>query len=150
MLAVRSDFADIFEVKSQQILTRGETETVWQDGKLKTEYHNGSFHRGLITQPECSSSQPRYANGRLFFDVTLDPGQTWHTCINFAAIVGDKTIVPQQTCAVEHDTEAKRISNDFLAQATKLGSCNGDIPPYYHQAVGGRAGVGGKCVDNLE
>ena len=34
MLAIRSDFADIFEVKSQQILTRGETETTWHDGKL--------------------------------------------------------------------------------------------------------------------
>lgn len=44
MLAIRSDFADIFEVKSQQILTRGETATVWQDGRLITEYHNGSFH----------------------------------------------------------------------------------------------------------
>ncbi|HEY9658990.1 MAG TPA: glycogen debranching N-terminal domain-containing protein, partial [Allocoleopsis sp.] len=43
MLAIRSDFADIFEVKSQQILTRGETETVWQNGELITKYYNGSF-----------------------------------------------------------------------------------------------------------
>lgn len=134
MLAIRSDFADIFEVKSQQILTRGETETIWKDGKLTTEYHNGSFRRGLITQPENFSSHPRYANGRLFFDVVLDPGETWHTCINFAAIVGDRTIYPQNTCAVEHKTEAKQISNDFLSQATKLRSSNAEITAYYQQA----------------
>lgn len=47
MLAVRSDFADIFEVKAKQILTRGKTETTWQDGVLTTEYCDRSFHRGI-------------------------------------------------------------------------------------------------------
>ena len=135
MLAIRSDFADIFEVKSQQIITRGETETVWQDGKLITEYHNGSFHRGLITQPECGSDRPRYANGRLIFDVGLDPGQSWHTCINFVAIVGDAVFHPTNTCTVEHATEAKQVSQDFLAQATKLRSSNAEIAAYYQQAL---------------
>ncbi len=135
MLAIRSDFADIFEVKSQQILTRGETETTWHDGKLMTIYHNGTFHRGLITQPECADSQPRYANGRLFFDVVLDPGKTWHTCLNFAAIVDGDIFYPQNTCAVEHNTEAKQVSKDFLAQATKLRSSNAEIAAYYQQAL---------------
>lgn len=135
MLAVRSDFADIFEVKSQQILTRGETETVWQNGKLTTTYRNASFYRALITHPECADSQPRYANGRLFFDIVLDPGQCWHTCINFAAIIGNETIHSQKTCATEHATEAKQISNDFLAQATKLRSSNAEIAAYYQQAL---------------
>ncbi|MFB2894865.1 glycogen debranching N-terminal domain-containing protein [Aerosakkonemataceae cyanobacterium BLCC-F50] len=148
MLAIRSDFADIFEVKSQQILTRGETETIWKDGKLTTEYHNGSFRRGLITQPECFSSQPRYANGRLFFDVVIDPGRSWHTCINFAAIVGDETIYPQNTCAVEHNTEAKQISNDFLSQATKLRSSNAEITAYYQQALIDMAALRIKVEDN--
>ncbi len=135
MLAIRSDFADIFEVKSQRILSRGETETTWKEGKLTTEYHNGSFHRGLITQPENASSQPRYANGRLFFDVVLEPGQTWHTCINFAVIVGDEIFYSQNTCAVEHNTEAKQLSQNFLAQATQLRSSNAEIAAYYQQAL---------------
>ncbi|MGE5658831.1 MAG: glycogen debranching N-terminal domain-containing protein [Actinomycetota bacterium] len=135
MLAIRSDFADIFEVKSQQILSRGETETTWKEGKLTTKYRNGSFHRGLITQPECFSAQPRYANGRLFFDVAIDPGQSWHTCINFVAIAGDEVYYPQNTCAVEHHTEAKKISQDFLSQATKLRSSNAEIAAYYQQAL---------------
>ena len=135
MLAIRSDFADIFEVKSQQILTRGETETTWHDGKLITEYHNGAFHRGLITHPECTDTQPRYANGRLFFDVVIDPGQIWHTCINFAAIVDGDVFYPQNTCAVAHNTEAKQVSEDFLAQATHLRSSNAEVAAYYQQAL---------------
>ncbi|MBL1178265.1 amylo-alpha-1,6-glucosidase [Pantanalinema sp. GBBB05] len=148
MLAIRSDFADIFEVKSQQILTRGETETIWQNGTLTTTYRNGSFYRGLMTQPECVSSQPRYANGRLFFDVRLEPGQTWHTCVNFAAIVGEDVFYPQKTCAVEHDTEAKRVSNDFLAQATKLRSSNAEVVAYYQQALVDMAALRIKVEDH--
>ncbi|HEY9639429.1 MAG TPA: glycogen debranching N-terminal domain-containing protein, partial [Coleofasciculaceae cyanobacterium] len=148
MLAIRSDFADIFEVKSKQIITRGETETVWQDGILTTRYDNGSFHVGLMTQPECNASQPRYANGRLFFDVLLDPGQNWHSCINFTALVGSETIRPQQTCTVRHETEAKQVSQDFLVQATKLRSSNTEIAGFYQQALSDMAALRIKVEDN--
>lgn len=148
MLALRSDFADIFEVKSQKILPRGETKTTWQDGKLTTEYHNGCFHRGLITQPECSSSEPFYANGRLLFNVSIDPGQTWHTCINFAAIVDGDILYPQKTCMVEHSTEAKQLSKDFLARSTQLRSSNPEIAAHYQQALVDMAALRIKVEDN--
>ena len=135
MLAIRSDFADIFEVKAQQILTRGETETTWKDGTLTTEYRNGSFYRGLITQPVHTSSKPSYANGRLFFNVTLDPGQTWHTCVNFTALAGNDVLEPQHTCHSPHETEAGKVRDDFLSRATKFYSSNADITGYYRQAL---------------
>lgn len=134
MLAIRSDFADIFEVKAKQILTRGETETTWANGVLTTEYRNGSFYRGLRIQTEQSSSQPRYANGRLFFDVLLDPGATWHTDISFFALM-DAACDPGQVCIIPVKTEAKQVSEDFLAQATKLHSSNAQIAEYYQQAL---------------
>lgn len=135
MLAVRSDFADIFEVKAKQILTRGETETTWKDGALTTEYRNGAFHRGIITAPVCASSTPRYANGRLLFDVVLAPGQKWHTCVNFTALADGDVLSPQDTCATPHDTEAGKVRDDFLVKATKLQSSNADITGYYQQAL---------------
>jgi hypothetical protein len=131
MLAIRSDFADIFEVKGQQILTRGETETTWQDGILTTEYRNESFRRSLITQPVCFNSKPRYANGRLFFDIVLDPGKTWHTCINFTAIANEDVLKPQHTCTQPHETEAGKVRDDFLNRATKLHSSNAEVTAYY-------------------
>ncbi|HEY9597210.1 MAG TPA: glycogen debranching N-terminal domain-containing protein [Cyanophyceae cyanobacterium] len=148
MLAIRSDFADIFEVKSQQILTRGETETTWKDGALTTEYRNGSFYRSLITEPVNSSSKPRYANGRLFFDIVLDPGKTWHTCINFTAIADEDVFKPQHTCTVPHDTEAGKVRDEFLNSATQLYSSNADITSYYQQALTDMGALRIKVKDN--
>lgn len=135
MLAVRSDFADIFEVKAKQILTRGETETTWQDGKLTTEYRDRSFRRGIIIEPICANSQPRYANGRLFFDVVLAPGKTWHTCVNFIALADGEILRPQETCTYPHQTDAGQERDNFLAQATKLQSANPEIDLLYQQAL---------------
>ncbi|HTL88051.1 MAG TPA: glycogen debranching N-terminal domain-containing protein [Leptolyngbya sp.] len=135
MLAIRSDFADIFEVKAQSIVSRGESETVWKDHKLTTNYHNGSFCRSLTIEPTHSSSEPRYANGRLIFDVALDPGQAWHTCINFIAVAGETVFLPDRTCVVPHQTEAKKVSSDFLACATTLVASNRAIAEYYQQAL---------------
>jgi glycogen debranching enzyme len=134
MLAIRSDFADIFEVKAKQILTRGETETTWAEGRLTTAYRNGSFYRNLVIQPEQSSSLPRYANGRLFFDIALDPGAIWHTDLNFFALT-DAECDWGEVCVIPIKTEAKQVSEDFLAQATKLHSSNAEIAQYYNQAL---------------
>jgi glycogen debranching enzyme len=135
MLAVRSDFADIFEVKAKQILTRGDTQTTWKDGALTTEYRDQEFHRGIITQPIYASSTPRYANGRLFFDVVIPPGKTWHTCINFIALANGDVLSPQHTCTTPHETEAGKVRDDFLSKATKLHSSNAEITSYYQQAL---------------
>jgi glycogen debranching enzyme len=155
MLAIRSDFADIFEVKDKRILARGEAETTWKEGKLTTEYRNKSFYRSLVAQPVHTGSQPHYANGRLFFDVVIDPGHTWHTCINFTAICSTKTGTLEReifesphTCQVPHNTEAKQISDDFIANATKLKSSNAAIVNYYDQALVDMSALRIKVEDN--
>ncbi|ARV58379.1 amylo-alpha-1,6-glucosidase [Nostocales cyanobacterium HT-58-2] len=148
MLAIRSDFADIFEVRAKNIVTRGETATTWKDGILSTEYRNGSFVRGIVTEPVCSSSQARYANGRLMFNVVIHPGKRWHTCINFTALANGDVLKPQQTCAVSHSTEATKVSDDFLTHATKLESSNAEIREFYQQALVDMAALRIKVEDN--
>lgn len=147
MLAIRSDFADIFEVKAKQIMTRGEIETTWADGVLTTEYRNGSFYRSLVIQPERSLSKPRYANGRLFFDIVLDPGETWHTNMHFFALM-DAKCDRNQACVIPVKTEAKQVSEDFLTQATKLRSSNAEIAQYYQQALVDLSALRIKVEDN--
>jgi glycogen debranching enzyme len=148
MLAIRSDFADIFEVKAGQILTRGETETTWKGNQVTTEYRHDSFYRALIVEPVDCGSTPRYANGRLSFEVALKPGETWHTCINFTAVAGSDRFTPQHTCKVPHQTEAKQISNTFLTEATRLQSSNAEIAGYYQQALVDMAALRIKVKDN--
>jgi glycogen debranching enzyme len=148
MLAIRSDFADIFEVKAKQILTRGETETTWKDGILTTEYRDGSFYRGIVTEAVNASSKPRYANGRLFFDVVIDPGKKWHTCVNFTALANGDILSPQHTCALPHETEAGKVREDFLCSATKLRSSNAEMAGFYQQALVDMAALRIEVEDN--
>lgn len=135
MLAVRSDFADIFEVKAKQVLMRGKTETSWKDGVLTTEYRNDSFHRGIAIEPICASSKPSHANGRLDFEVAIAPGKSWHTCVNFTALANGHTFSPQPTCTEPHQTEAGKVREEFLDKATKLHASNAEIAGFYQQSL---------------
>jgi glycogen debranching enzyme len=143
MLAIRSDFADIFEVKAKNIVMRGNTETVWKDGVLTTKYRSSSFVRGIVTEPVCSTSEASYANGRLMFNIVIPTGKTWHTCINFTGLANGDLFKPQQTCAVSHTTEAGKVRDEFLTNATKLRlpmaggthSPNAEIQGFYQQAI---------------
>src|SRR5579859_7793774 len=48
-ISIRSDFADVFEVKSHRIVRRGHITTEWSGAqqKLRTTYRNQDFIRGL-------------------------------------------------------------------------------------------------------
>src|SRR4029077_3919414 len=48
-IALRCDFADIFEVKSNNIVRRGRITTDWSHAKqeLRTSYRNGDFARAV-------------------------------------------------------------------------------------------------------
>jgi glycogen debranching enzyme len=83
-IALRSDFADIFEVKSHRFVRRGKTETEWdkERAELRTYYANQDFRRGFICKT-ISESPAGYANGRITFDLELQPGAEWHACKNF-------------------------------------------------------------------
>ena len=81
-IAVRCDFADLFEVKSEKIVRRGRIVTEWSDDKsqLSTIYRNDDFYREVTIAAHNGSAKPVYANGRISFEVDLKPGATWHTC----------------------------------------------------------------------
>lgn len=81
-LELRSDFADLFEVKSKNQVLRGKIQTTWSDTKdtLRTSYDNKDFHRASVYRVPHSTVPVGYANGRIFFDITLQPGEDWHSC----------------------------------------------------------------------
>ena len=78
-VSLRSEFADIFEVKNKNIVQRGQQETNW-DGKAKrlsTAYRHKDFHRAAVYQITQVSSPVGYANGRIFFEIELENGEKW-------------------------------------------------------------------------
>src|SRR5947209_5861295 len=64
-IAVRCDFADIFEVKSGQIVRRGQITTKWSQSRqrLRTAYAHGDFERAVTTCVSRASGDAVYANG---------------------------------------------------------------------------------------
>ena len=151
MLDIRSDFVDLSRIKAQKLVTEGRMQTTWADGTLTNTYRNGSFTRGLRIHPEGASSPVRYSNGRLVFDIALDPGETWHTCINFIALVDGEELMPKHTDAAIDATPAGEEMASFLALATQLHSSNRQVEQTYHQALNDLAALripvdGGKPV----
>lgn len=81
-VAMQLDFADIFEVKSGNIVQRGHMVTSWDHEKnvLRTAYDHRDFHRAETYQIIASDGPVSYANGRLYFEITLAQNQKWHAC----------------------------------------------------------------------
>jgi len=80
-IALRADFADLFEVKSRHFVRRGRIVTEWDQARseLVTSYTNRDFRRSLVYRLRNSGSRPSYANGRISFEVALAPGASWHS-----------------------------------------------------------------------
>ena len=87
-IAIESDFADIFDVRANSLVRRGQLNTRWFRSRreLRSEYVNRDFKRELIVASERSDSVPQYANGRLVFVAEIAPKKTWHTCLRWLPI----------------------------------------------------------------
>jgi glycogen debranching enzyme len=136
-LALRCDFADIFEVKSNNIVRRGRITTTWSQAtqQLRTSYRNGDFVRAVTIAP--ASGQPVvYANGRLSFEVGLDPGEAWHCCLLYTLEDGDRSFPPLHECVDQHEKtqHAERLA-DWLQAVLKIRTSNEEFYRLYHQAV---------------
>src|SRR6201985_3868227 len=103
-IALRCDFADIFEVKSNNIVRRGHIETAWSQTRqqLRTSYRNGDFVRAVMMAPLHGRPEATYSNGRLNFQIVLDPGQAWHFCLLYTLEDGKRVHRPPHECADQH------------------------------------------------
>ena len=96
-IAIESDFADIFDVRRNEFVRRGELNTRWLRSRrqLRTVYANDSFRRELIIAVDRAGSVPQYANGRLVFVARIAPKSVWHTCLRWLPITqSDKSERP--------------------------------------------------------
>ncbi|HEY8632222.1 MAG TPA: glycogen debranching N-terminal domain-containing protein, partial [Candidatus Limnocylindrales bacterium] len=89
-IAIDSDFADIFDVRKDALVRRGQINTRWfrSRGELRTTYVNGPFKRELIVAVEKADSPLQYANGRLVFVATIVPKGVWHACLKWLPLTG--------------------------------------------------------------
>src|SRR5262249_40304477 len=99
-VALRSDFADLFEVKAHRFVRRGHTLTSWVEerSELRTTYTNRDFHRAFSYHLCNSHSRPYFANGHVTWEVALAPGTSWHSCGHYLLTEGQRTHAPIYGC----------------------------------------------------
>lgn len=135
-LALRCDFADTFEVKSDRIVRRGKITTVWDPvaQTLSNTYCNADFTRAVTIS--ALNAQALYANGRLSFDIELAPGASWHCCLRYDLTDGDVLIEAPREC-VAHDAESRHAANlrDWQSRVLKITTSNEEYYRFFHQAI---------------
>ena len=131
-IAIRSDFADVFEVKQHRIVRRGRISTEWSEShqRLSTVYRNQDFIRGVHIGTRNNDQRAAYANGRLSFEVSLDPGATWHCCLIYDLIDGTRHVHAPHDCT--HETQHR---NDWQETVLKIRTSNEEFYRAYHQAI---------------
>jgi glycogen debranching enzyme len=138
-IAIRADFADIFEVKESQIVRRGRITTSWsvKRQELRIAYRNKTFERGLIVRIRGAKGKPAInANGRLSFDVALKSGQAWHRCLVYDLQDGPALIKGPRECngsPTKSGHAAKMV--DWQRTVLKINTSNEEFYRFYDQGV---------------
>jgi glycogen debranching enzyme len=138
-IAIRADFADLFEVKSNDIVRRGRITTSWSEKqqRLRVTYRNKDFCRELIVRSGNDAGEPTVnANGRLSFDIALKAGQAWHRCLTYDLVDGVEHIRAPRECidssaASDHASKMEKWRRGVL----KIGSSNEEFYRFYNQGV---------------
>jgi glycogen debranching enzyme len=137
-IAVRCDFADLFEVKSKKIVRRGRIVTEWSDDKsqLSTIYRNGDFYREVTIGAQNGNSRPVYANGRISFEVDLEPGGTWHTCLHYDLDNGSNRFgAPDKCIASAKQSEVGRRVTAWQQTVLKIRTSNEEFYRLFSQGI---------------
>ena len=138
-VAMRADFADIFEVKGDNIVRRGHIVTSWAAKRqiLRMTYRNKDFCRELIVRTGEGDGRPTvYANGRLSFDIELKPGQAWHRCLVYDLVDGSKRFRASKECIHSSTTsDHSRNMDEWQRTVLKIETGNEEFYRCYNQGV---------------
>ncbi len=134
-LSIRSDFADVFDVKSNRMLRRGRIGTDWSeaDQTLRTTYRNQDFLRDLSVTVGSPDVRAAYANGRLSFEIKLNPGQSWHTCLLYD--LSDATRRYAAPLACVGDRHVPDRGDEWRHLVLKIRTSNEEFYRLFHQSI---------------
>jgi glycogen debranching enzyme len=138
-VAMRADFADIFEVKGDNIVRRGHIVTSWAAKRqiLRMTYRNRDFCREVIVHTAEGDGSPTvYANGRLSFDIVLKPGQAWHRCLIYDLVDDSKRFRASKECIHSSVTsDHSRNIDEWQRTVLKIETSNEEFYRCYNQGV---------------
>lgn len=135
-ISIRSDFADVFEVKSKRIVRRGRITSEWSEaeGVLTVRYRNGAFLRGM--RLSATGDAPAvYANGRLSFAIYLQPGQTWRGALRCDLLDGGTVTPAPSECVLSADSPQGRSRQAWRDGVATLSSSVHAFERLWEQSV---------------
>ncbi len=136
-IAIRSDFADVFEVKAARIVRRGRINSMWADdggGILTAGYRNGEFYRGLRIRA-LAPTPAVYANGRISFAISLNPGESWLGSMLYDLMDGERTFEAPAECLMNGGNRQGVDLQAWRDGLMKLESSNDAFERLFNQAV---------------
>ena len=132
------DFADIFDVKSNRLVVRGDTETRWsaEDACLRTTHVNAGFRRGLSLGPADGAPRPTLRDGMLCFVVEMVSQGAWSADLDYRVIDGD-TEASRQTSSFYDRLECKQAAAlvRWRSQAVRLVASYVPLQQLYDQSL---------------
>ena len=139
-LSLRTDFADIFEVKAKRLARKGHITTEWhsEGWKLISTYHHDEFRRSVVTRLIGSGSSATYNNGRISFPIDLDAGGSWHTCCQHEFLGAGKASKTRHLCVhtLRHaESPIEQELSDWKKVTTSVTCSNEDVYRLFRQSV---------------
>lgn len=138
-ILLRTDFADIFEVKAKRALRKGNVTTQWNQerSELINTYEHDGFMRSFASRVIHSGSVATYSNGRISFLVDLAPRDSWHACCQHLM---DETGSQRQSHQCVHllrgpDSEIETELRDWKRVTTSVTTSNEDVYRLFKQSV---------------
>jgi glycogen debranching enzyme len=137
-VAFRCDFADVFEVKSGHIVRRGKITTEWsaQEQRVRTVYSNRDFRRAVTTSVLRAPCKAVSANGRLSFEVALQPNEIWHACLLYTLEDGEQLFHASDECVeTSHKSSHFETMSHWLKTVVKIETSNEEFYRLFRQAL---------------
>jgi glycogen debranching enzyme len=137
-IAFRCDFADIFEVKSGHIVRRGKIRTEWSEGeqRVRNVYSNRDFRRAVTTSVVRAQREAVSANGRLSFEVVLEPNQIWHACLLYSLEDGEQLFDAPDECVKDSEKSPHlETMSQWLKTVAKIRTSNEEFYRFFRQGL---------------
>jgi hypothetical protein len=104
------------------------------DGTLVPAEEPSTASRSVIT---ACRRQPKatYSNGRLNFEIVLNPGEAWHCCLLYTLEDGERTYRAPRECANQGHKGHGETLSDWLRTVLKIRCSNEEFYRLYRQAL---------------
>jgi glycogen debranching enzyme len=136
-LFMQSDFADIFEVRTERWQRRSDVTTMWtHPDRLETRYVRDDFCRRWLLRVTTGASAA-YANGELHFPVDLEPGGEWTVCLQHDLLTNLQSRPAVARCPVRTGLldRAERLTRHWHQTVSRAHPADLRLQLAYQQAV---------------